>query len=117
MTRIVFPWPDKAITPHAKGGWHNKARATKRQRIDACWIAKAAKVERDPTAILRVEYSPPNAARRDAQNMPARIKGLIDGIADAMGCDDNGFRVRYPDQFGAPTKGGAIIVIIGESNA
>lgn len=112
--RIVFPWPDSALSSNSRANRRNIAKAKKQQRVDAYWLAKAAKIEPNPAAVLNIEYLPPNAARRDAQNMPTALKGMIDGIADAMGCDDHKFRVRYPDAFGAVTKGGAIIITIGE---
>lgn len=111
--RIVFPWPDSALSSNSRANRWNVAKAKKQQRVDAYWLAKAANIQRDPAAVLTIEYLPPNDRRRDAQNMPTALKALIDGIAEAMGCDDHKFRVRYPDQFSAPTKGGAIIVTIG----
>lgn len=116
MTTVVLPWPPVDLTPHAKGGWRKKAKATKQYRADAHWLAKAAKVRPDPRAILVFAYHPPDRARRDVQNMPGRLKAAIDGIADAMQCDDHGFRPRFPDHFADPVKGGAIIVTILEGN-
>lgn len=46
--------------------------------------------------------------------MPAALKAAVDGIADAMECDDHKFRCVFPSEFGEPTKGGAILVEIGE---
>lgn len=112
MVTITLPWPPTALTPHAKGGWRPKARATKSYRAQAFWLAKEAKVERLPGAVLTFTYHPPDRARRDVQNMPGRLKAAIDGIADAMGCDDHGFRPRFPDSFAEPRKGGVIIVQI-----
>lgn len=114
MTTITFPWPDKALSDNARVHWSMKADAVKAQRNAAFWLAKEAKVQRNPAAILRFEYFPPNR-RHDVQNIPARIKGLIDGIADAMGCDDKGFMVYYPPIFSEVVKGGAIKVRIGEA--
>ena len=64
-----------------------------------------------PEERLEVLYlvTPPDRRKRDCQNMPHMLKAYIDGIADAMGCDDNGFRVRYPDRFDHTVKGGAIL--------
>lgn len=112
--RIVFPWPKSALSSNSRANRWAIAKAKKQQRVDAYWLAKAAQIQPDPAAVLNIEYLPPNAARRDAQNMPTALKSMIDGIADAMGCDDNGFRVRYPDKFGPVTKGGAIIITIGD---
>lgn len=112
--QITFPWPDKALSDNARVHWSVRARATAKQRDTAYWLSKEAKVKRNPAAILLFEYCPPNK-RHDVQNIPARIKGIIDGIADAMGCDDKGFMVYYPPMFGDVVKGGAIKVRIGEA--
>lgn len=110
---IRLPWPPGGLHPHAKGHWHRKAGATKRYRADAHWLARAAGVSRDPEAVLTFTYQPPDHRRRDAQNMPGMLKAAVDGIADAMGCDDNRFRCRFPDRFDDPVPGGAILVQIG----
>jgi crossover junction endodeoxyribonuclease RusA len=114
-TTIRLPWPPGGLQPHAKGSWRPKAKATKAYREAAFWLAKEARVERDPNAVLTFTYLPPDRRRRDAQNLPGMLKPAVDGIAQAMGCDDNGFRCRFPDRFDEPTKGGAVVVQIGVS--
>jgi crossover junction endodeoxyribonuclease RusA len=109
-TVITLPWPPKGLQPHAKGHWWAKARATKAYREQAFWLAKAAGVTADPNARLVFAYHPPNRARRDCQNMPGMLKAAVDGIAQAMGCDDHGFRCAFPEVFADPVKGGAVVV-------
>ena len=109
---VVLPWPSLALSSNARVHWSTKARAVSNARLDAFFAAKASKVQRDPGAVLRFACYPPDRRTRDVQNMPAMLKAAIDGIADAMGCDDNGFRPRFPDRFGPPRPGGAIIVTI-----
>lgn len=106
---IRLPWPPKGLTPHAKGHWRPRAAATRKYRHSAFVLAKQQRVERMPGAHLEFTYYPPDRRRRDCQNIPAMLKPAIDGIADAMRCDDHGFRVHYPDAFSEPTPGGAII--------
>lgn len=115
MIRLVLPWPPKGLQPHAKGHWRPKAEATRRYRQDAFWIAKAAKVTEDPNAILTFTFNPPDRLRRDLQNLPGMMKAAIDGIADAMDCDDHGFRVRFPETMGEIVPGGAVIIEIGDA--
>lgn len=109
---IILPWPSTDLTPHAKGGWRKKAKATKAAREAAFWLAKEAKVRTNPKAVLRVTYHPPDRAKRDCANMHGRMKAAIDGIADAMGCDDNGFQVHFPATFANVVKGGRVVVEI-----
>lgn len=112
MTQIVFPWPDSRLHGHAKGHWRIKATATKEARSSAFWRAKHAGVKKAPSAILRFTFHPPDKRRRDIQNMPGMCKAMIDGIADAMGCDDHRFRPQFPDQFSTTTPGGSVVVEI-----
>lgn len=109
---LYLPWPPAGLQPHAKSHWRPKANATKRYRRDAFWLAKEALVDAGPGAILAFSWHPPDRRRRDTSNMPSQMKPVIDGIADAMGCDDNGFRVRFPETMGEPVKGGCVIVEI-----
>lgn len=111
---IRMPWPPRALSSNgAHGHWAKRAAATKRYRADAHWLAAAAGVGSDPEAVLTFKYLPPDHRRRDLHNMPAMLKACVDGIADAMKVDDNRFRCRFPDAFGDPVPGGAILVQIG----
>ena len=110
MKTIRIPWPPGILNGHAKGHWRKRAKATKDQRTAAFWAAKAAGVTTDPNAVLRFTYHPPDRRRRDVQNMPGALKAAVDGIADAMGVDDNGFRPQFPDRFGEPVPDGVVIV-------
>ena len=106
---IDLPWPPRDLQPHAKGLWYKKANATKVYRSQAFWWAKKAKLATDPGATLRFTYHPPDNRRRDCQNVPSMLKPAIDGIADAMKCDDNGFAVHYPARFSHVVRGGKIV--------
>lgn len=109
---ITLPWPDKRLSSNSRAHWRSKADATKKARTSAHYIALAAKVQRDPCARLVFHFHPPDKRRRDMANMPQAMKAYIDGIADAMGCDDNGFRVQWPEEWSEPIKGGAVVVEI-----
>lgn len=63
-----------------------------------------------PDAILRFEFYPPPMSRPDIQNMPATMKAYIDGIADAMGCDDRHFQPMFPTEFCERRRGGAVVI-------
>ena len=112
---IRLPWPPSALNTHAKGHWRPKAKATKKYRHDAWALAQEASVKAIPGAILEFTFCPPDKRRRDIQNMPGMMKAGIDGIADAMGCDDSKFRPHFPDHFAEPTKGGCVLVHIKPS--
>ena len=106
---IVLPWPDAKLTPHAKGHWRPKAQATK----DARNLAWAKAMERPviqtiPNAVIFVEYWP-KARRGDVHNMHGRMKAYIDGIADAMGCDDRNFKVDFPSVWAGTDPRGKVV--------
>lgn len=105
---IDLPWPSTKLSSNARGHWRPKAEATKTARLAARILARNAGVGSWPNAVLMFAYFPPDDRRRDVQNMPAMLKASIDGIADAMGCDDHKFRPRFPDHFGKKSKGGYV---------
>lgn len=113
---IDLPWPSSKLSSNTRGDWRPKATATKKARNDARMLAVQAKIGRWPDAVLQFAYFPPDDRRRDVQNMPAMLKASIDGIADAMGCDDHGFRPRFPDHFGKKSKGGYVRVSIADES-
>jgi len=111
---IELPWPDKALTPHAKGGKWPKIRATKEARNLAWAVAmESPRIKTVPDAVIFVEYWP-KAFRGDVHNQHGRCKAYIDGIADAMGCDDRGFRVHFPSVWaGKDPKGKVVFRVVG----
>lgn len=115
---IRLSWPHKDLQPHAKGHWAPKARATKAARDEAFWAAREAAVATDPMAILQFTFHPPSGpgGRPDVTNMPHRCKAAIDGIAEAMGCDDRDFQPIWPANLSEPVKGGCVLVHIKPSN-
>ena len=58
---------------------------------------------------IRFTFEPPNR-RGDRTNFPARLKPLIDGIADALGVNDSRFIPEYV--FGDIYRGGRVIAEI-----
>lgn len=112
MTTLVLSWPDKALSSNARRHWSKVAQAKRKYRIEAeAWtLFHGAGVS--PNAVLQFTFHPPDRRKRDAHNMPHMMKAAIDGIADAMGCDDNNFQCIFPSQFAEPVKGGKVVVEI-----
>ena len=111
--QFALPWPAKALQSNARCHWAVKAGATKQARRDARIVAKAAKVPCWPNATILIEYYPPTL-RGDPQNVPSALKAYLDGIADAMGCNDKGFKVDYPREFAGTKKGGEVVFRVSE---
>ena len=109
---IVLSWPHKDLQSNARKHWVAKAKATKNYRCEAAFDAKKRLVQCSHDAELIFTFTPPDRRHRDLHNMPYAMKAVIDGIADAMGCDDKDFVVRWPTQFEKPTKPGSVLVHI-----
>jgi len=62
-------------------------------------------------ALLAIEFLPPDRRKRDDDNMLAAFKAGRDGLADALGIDDNRFvtQLSVSDE---TVKGGAVRVRI-----
>lgn len=107
---IRLAWPDAPLWQNRRYHRQVVARAKAAQRKEAWALALHHAVERMPEAVIEFTFHPPPRSRPDAQNLPATVKGAIDGIADAMGCDDRGFRCVFPNQVAEKIKGGCVLV-------
>jgi len=113
MTYVLrLSWPNKCLSSNSRAHWAAKAQAAKTARHEAWAIAKTRQLPAWPEARLTFTFHPPDRRRRDMQNMPHMCKAYIDGIADAMGCDDNKFRCVWPEAFGDVVQGGSVRVEI-----
>ena len=115
--RIELPWPPKELSPNARVHFRAKAAATKAYREQAYWTAKTAYMRGELTRSelpaegvisLRFEFRPPDARRRDLDNMLSSMKAGLDGIADALEVNDQRFELFLKRS--TPIKGGKIIV-------
>ena len=86
-----FPWPHRELSPNARVDRWTKAKRVKAYRTGVAWEAKAAGVKKldAPAAHLRITFCPPDARRRDLDNMLASIKPALDGLSDVLGMDDS----------------------------
>lgn len=109
IKEISLPWPDKALRSNSRAHWGEKARKTAEARAFAKTVClEAPRLERIPDATIFIEYYPPSR-RGDIHNVPSSLKAYIDGVADAMGCDDKGFRVDYPTEWAGVSDPGRIV--------
>lgn len=111
---VRLSWPAQPLWQNRRVSWRKRAESVRIARTEAWAVAKKAKLPRLPTAILTFAFYPPDNRRRDIQNMPATMKAAIDGIADAMGCDDTGFRCVFPTTFSHIAPGGGVVIQIRE---
>lgn len=64
--------------------------------------------------LLVLEFVPPDRRERDDDNLVACFKAGRDGIADALGINDNRFTTQFSLR-AEPVKDGAVIVEIREA--
>jgi crossover junction endodeoxyribonuclease RusA len=109
MIELSLPWPDRKLQSNASGrNVQQKARLTKVARKLAWAKGLEAKLKTKPDATIFIEYYP-KAYRGDIHNVPSSLKAYIDGIADAMKCDDKRFVVHYPTHWAGKHPEGRIV--------
>ena len=109
---VVLPWPPAALSPNARGHWSRRSKAAKAYRMQCFLFAlQAGLVAPEGRILLDLEFLPPTRRRRDDDNLTAAFKAGRDGLADALGIDDNRFvsLVRLSDE---PHQGGAVRVTL-----
>ena len=109
---IVLSWPPRELSPNWRGHWSKKSKSAKAYRKEAGWATVEARevVEDEGMIDLHVTFYPPDKRHYDGDNLLARIKSGLDGIADGLAVNDKRFRVRY--EIGAVIKGGEVRVIV-----
>ncbi|WP_447733481.1 endodeoxyribonuclease RusA [Pseudomonas shirazensis] len=95
MSDLTLPWPPAACSPNARVHWTKKSRAAKAYRAACHLLAKQAGIQAPQgAALLVLEFVPPDRRRRDDDNLLAMFKAGRDGLADALGIDDNVFATQ-----------------------
>lgn len=110
---ITLPWPRDACSQNARVGKMVRAKAVKMDRRDAFYLCHAAGVRKLGAAHARVHvtFRRPNP-QIDKQNAIGWCKAQMDGVADAIGVDDNRWDVTWA--FAESGKPGAVTVEISQ---
>lgn len=117
MIELELPWPDRALHPNARVHWAKRNKATKMARVFAnmkvreCGWRKGQSVAYDGKLSLHLDFYPPDRRKRDDDGCLSSFKPYRDGIADALGIDDNRF-VSHPRVMDEVVKGGLVRVRI-----
>lgn len=93
---ITLPWPPAELNPNRKNGKHWSAtHKIKTKYLSDCYhLALQAAGQNKPGAgllALTITFVQPDNIRRDRDNMLASIKAGLDGVAKALGVDDERF--------------------------
>jgi len=109
VKEMTLPWPNKGLGSNSRLHWAAKSRLTAAARSTAKYAAlEKPAIETIPNATIFIEYYPPTK-RGDIHNVPSSLKAYIDGIADAMGCDDKKFNIPYPTEWAGSGKPGKVV--------
>lgn len=114
MIELAILWPPRALHPNDRGHWSKRAKESKRARAFAFYKAKEAKWSvggMDGRLHLWIDFYPPDRRKRDDDGLLASFKPFRDGIADALGIDDNRF-ISHPYVKDEVIKGGLVKVRI-----
>lgn len=116
--RIVLPWLNPKLWPNAKRRKHwstyrsaekaDKATGHALTLLSLSLAQKRAVAAREGKITLSVTFYPPDHRKRDDDGMIGAFKHLRDGIALALGVDDNRFAASY--HIAEPDKPGRVEV-------
>jgi len=106
---FIIPWPPKNLNPNARPHWRTKAACVKVYRAQAYYLTKSAHVSSN-ALVVGLVFRPPDKRHRDLDNCLASFKAALDGIADALGVNDNQFKLSL--SMGTPVKGGSVEITI-----
>lgn len=114
---IHLPFPDAALFPNRSKGRHWTALASTRDAAHKAgyWATKQAAadyVAPDGHIPLSLLFLTPDKRHRDADNMLAAAKHLLDGMASALGVDDRRFKPLLVD-WATGARPGALIAAVG----
>ena len=96
MIELVLGWPPSNLSPNARLHWAKLARAKKQYR-NACFSVSKEQLKKFNTEnipeklVLEMTFIPPDRRSYDRDNLVARIKSGIDGLADALKINDKRF--------------------------
>ncbi len=96
MIKLVLGWPPSDLSPNARLHWAKLAKAKKQYRKDCETLSKEQlkkyKLKELPEKlVLEMTFIPPNKRNYDRDNLVARMKSGIDGLADALRINDKRF--------------------------
>lgn len=115
---VELGWPAKALSPNFRSRSHwPRTNALAKAKKESFYATKSAMVgpklwfDEDRIPLIITAY-PPDKHARDDDNLIASLKGHRDGIAKALGIDDQRFD-QHPILWGEPVPNGKIVVVIG----
>lgn len=105
MLELRLPFPAKELSPNARLHWAKVAKVKKAHRAEAYYTALPFRgiYTGDEKLRLELTFFKPTRRAMDMDNLLARMKAGLDGIADGLGINDRIFDpvvVSVSDQTG-----------------
>lgn len=111
---IRCPWPPSELQPNKRTNRFVKARVVKSYRHACATLAREQNAHKanwpDGEIKIHLTFYPPTNHKRDDDNLESSFKAGRDGIAEAMGVDDNRFTVTR--EVAGVVSGGCVMVRI-----
>lgn len=118
MIVVNLPWPPHQLNPNKRLHWSRKSRAARLYR-NMCYVLTKNEIQSSDyhfagtsKMVFSIEFCPPDNRRRDDDNMLASFKAGRDGVADALGVDDNKFVTSF--EVCDPVPDGSVRVTVKE---
>lgn len=105
---IELPFPPASLNPNKRLHWASKAKAFKAYKLACFAILSQFRDELQGRAAFSLTFRPPDARRRDADNLLAASKASIDALSHVTGVDDSKF--CFTISMGEPRAGGAVVL-------
>lgn len=112
---ITLPFPPFGLNPNRRTHWAKHARAFKGYKFQCFALLSQYRDELRGMTAFSLEFRPPDARRRDADNLMAASKALIDALAEVTGVDDSKF--SFSVAMGSRVDGGAVVVAVNAQRA
>ena len=112
---ITLPWPPSELSPNKRQHWAKLAGAKKIYRAACATQARLQGLDRMAAngVHLKLTFYPPTRRSFDLDNLLARMKSGLDGLADVLGVDDSQWTLEI-SKSSEPTRGGFVHVTITE---
>jgi len=108
-------YPDRKLSPNARGRWMTKEGARRAAKTEGYTIARLAMESQTfvPASAYEVDitFYPPDRRHRDIDNVFSSIKSHLDGACQALGINDSSFKT-FTLRFGEPVRNGRVDVKI-----
>lgn len=111
MNHVDFPWPPRELSPNSRTDRRHTTNIRRGYR-EACWGLTLASCMDNALTHVDITFHPPDARKRDLDNMLGAIKYGLDGMALALGVDDYNWSLSIRRGDKDPARKGYVRVML-----